>query len=166
MEKVLELYPAAQRALFQKYHIGGCSSCGFSPQDTLETVCQNHDQNPEEVIEHLKKSYELDEELQIAPVQARDRLTAGNGARFIDVRDEHEHALARIEGSKLATQELVEEMMRSWPKDTLIIVYCHYGNRSLDAAAYLIGHGFKNVKSLKGGIDAWSREVDPKVPRY
>ena len=47
-----------------------------------------------------------------------------------------------------------------------IVFYCHVGARSLDAAAYYAGHGFKNVRSMTGGIDAWSSEVDESVPRY
>jgi rhodanese-related sulfurtransferase len=47
-----------------------------------------------------------------------------------------------------------------------IVVYCHHGTRSLDSAAYLAGHGFTNVKSLAGGIDAWSCEIDQELPRY
>ena len=56
-------------------------------------------------------------------------------------------------------------MMRL-PKSTPIFFYCHLGQRSLDAASYFAGHGFKNVRSMTGGIDAWSLEVDSSVPRY
>jgi rhodanese-related sulfurtransferase len=53
-----------------------------------------------------------------------------------------------------------------WPKDTLIVVHCHVGEQSLAAASFLIDRGFTNVRSLAGGIDAWSKQVDPTVPRY
>ena len=166
MEEVLKRYPGAQRALFQRYHVGGCSSCGFSPQDTLEAVCKNHDQNPDEVIEHLKKSFELDEKMQVSVQEASVKLKAGNGTKLLDVRDQGEWDTAHIDGALLATQDLSQEIMEKWPKDTEIIVHCHFGNRSMDAASYLIGHGFKNVKSMQGGIDAWSREIDSNVARY
>jgi Rhodanese-like domain len=52
------------------------------------------------------------------------------------------------------------------PKDTPVVFHCHHGQRSLDAASYLAGHGFKNARSLTGGIEAWSIEVDASVPRY
>jgi monothiol glutaredoxin len=52
------------------------------------------------------------------------------------------------------------------PKGELLIFLCHHGVRSLDAAAYFVGHGLENVRSLRGGIDAWSQEVDPNLPRY
>ena len=66
----------------------------------------------------------------------------------------------------LATQDLVEEMMASWPKDAPIVTYCHKGMRSLEAASYLIGHGFTNVRTLRGGVDAWSEEIDSSIARY
>jgi hypothetical protein len=52
------------------------------------------------------------------------------------------------------------------PKDSRTVFYCHVGARSLDAAAYYAGHGFKNVRSITGGIDAWSSEVDESILRY
>jgi len=63
------------------------------------------------------------------------------------------------------TEGLAQEMMR-WPRDTLIIFYCHFGQRSVDAASYFAGHGFSSVRSMTGGIDAWSLSVDASVPRY
>jgi len=56
--------------------------------------------------------------------------------------------------------------MGNWPKESLLAIYDHKGDRALDAAAYFQGHGFENVKVLRGGIDAWSQEVDSKLPRY
>ena len=56
--------------------------------------------------------------------------------------------------------------MMSWSKDTPIVFYCHLGERSLDAASYFAAHGFSNARSMTGGIDAWSLEVDPAAPRY
>ena len=53
-----------------------------------------------------------------------------------------------------------------WPQDTPIVFDCHHGQRSLDAASYFAGHGFTEVRSMTGGIDAWAVEVDPSVPRY
>jgi len=85
MGKILEAFPGAQRALFQRYHIGGCSSCGFSPEDTLQKVCQNHNNvNPDEVIDHLKKSHEIDAQMQITPQETAERLKAGNGVNTIN----------------------------------------------------------------------------------
>ena len=62
--------------------------------------------------------------------------------------------------------EAVAEVVMRWPKDAPIVFYCHLGSRSLDAASYYAGHRFSEVRSMTGGIDAWSVEVDPSVPRY
>ncbi len=88
------------------------------------------------------------------------------GARLLDVREPEELAIVKLEGAVPVTQELVQEMMASCPKDTPIVTYCHRGIRSLEAASYLIGHGFTNVRTLAGGIDAWAEQIDPSLARY
>ena len=65
----------------------------------------------------------------------------------------------------LRVAKQAQEMMRL-PKDTPIVFYCHLGQRSLDAASYFAGHGFTDLRSMTGGIEAWSLQVDPSVPRY
>jgi rhodanese-related sulfurtransferase len=166
MQEVLQAFPGAQRALFRRYHIGGCSSCGFQPTETLEQVCARHNVlDVEEVLDHIRKAEELDQKLKIKPREAADLLKAGK-IKLLDVRQDFEWEAAHIEGAQLVTQELVQEIMEKWPKDTALVFHCHHGMRSLDAAAYFLGHGFTNVKSMEGGIDAWSREIDPSVPRY
>lgn len=176
MQEVLEAYPAAQRALFRKYHIGGCSSCGFQPTDALEEVLKSHNVMDEviDVVSFIQKSQEEDAKIQMSPKEVAQALkmvveqplNGTNGVKLLDVREESERDTASIEGSRLMDQTLAQEMMSAWPKDTQIVFFCHHGNRSLDAAAYFAGHGFKNAKSMAGGIDAWSCEVDSKVPRY
>jgi rhodanese-related sulfurtransferase len=82
------------------------------------------------------------------------------------VRTAEEYASASVAGSVLADQATAQEIMQTWPKDTAIVTICHHGMRSLDAAAYLRGHGFSKTRSMSGGIDAWAVQVDPNVPRY
>jgi rhodanese-related sulfurtransferase len=167
MGEILTKYPSAQRALFQRYHIGGCHSCGFSETDTLEEVCRSHNMlSVSEVIDHILQSHEADQRIEITPQEATQLLKTDPSIKLIDVRTDDERRVAYIEGSQLISQELVEEMMTSWPKDTPIIFYCHHGIRSLDAASYFSGHGFSNVRSIRGGIDAWSAQVDPSISRY
>ncbi len=166
MQEILRIFPGARRALFQRYHVGGCSTCGFQPTDTLEEACRNHKlRDVDEVIEHLKRSHELDQALQISPMEVAEQLCRGEGMKLLDVRTPEEHDIARIEGALLVTEENAEEIM-NWQKDTMIVFFCHHGDRSLDSASYFLGHGFTNVKSIRGGIDAWSLEVDLDVPRY
>ena len=167
MRELLEQYPAAQRALFRKYHIGGCSHCGFAPEETLAGVCVRNDNlDVSEVIEQIIQSDAAERAMQIEPRQLADSLVRGEPVRLLDVRTREEHEAVKIDGAHLFTQDLMQQIMTTWPKQDLLVIYDHQGNRSLDAAAFFQGHGFENVKSLRGGIDAWSVEVDPKLPRY
>ncbi|MFA6093408.1 MAG: rhodanese-like domain-containing protein [Elusimicrobiota bacterium] len=95
-----------------------------------------------------------------AKLESRERL------EFLDVRSEPEFRALHIPGAKLATRALVDELFASWPKDTPIILCDHFGGSALDAARTLEGRGFTAVRALIGGIDAWSREIDPLMPRY
>jgi rhodanese-related sulfurtransferase len=165
MQQVTTVFPSAQRALFQKYHVGGCSSCGFQPTDTLAAVSMNHGLDVNEVVEHIKRSEEMEKDLETTPRETLELLKAGK-IKLLDVRTPEEYAIAKVEGSILVDQSVAQEIMQSWPKDTQIVTICHHGMRSLDAAAYLRGHGFANTKSMMGGIDAWSVQIDPSIPRY
>lgn len=166
MTDLLAAMPGARRALFAKYHIGGCSSCGFSPNETLADVCRRNDGlNVDEVLAHLEASAEQDAKMQISPTELSAMLADGAPVRLIDVRSREEHEAVALPGSELMTQELLQKLFGE-DKAQRIVVYCHHGLRSLDSAAYLIGHGMTNVKSLAGGIDAWSCEIDQSLPRY
>ena len=165
MEQVTTVFPSAQRALFQKYHVGGCSSCGFQPADTLGTVAVNHGLDVNEVVDFVKGSQDMEKNIEISPREVAELLKQGQ-IKLLDVRTPQEYAIASIPGSVLVDQSVVQEIMETWPKDALIVTTCHHGMRSLDAAAYLRGHGFMNTKSMTGGIDAWALQIDPATPRY
>ncbi|MEK7686566.1 MAG: rhodanese-like domain-containing protein [Verrucomicrobiota bacterium] len=167
LQRVLEVFPGAQRALFRRYHIGGCSSCGFQPGETLEDLCRrNNDLPVAEVIAHIQSSHEQDLQMQVAPLELSQWLARGEPLRLLDIRTREEWEAARIEGSILLSQDLLQDMLAKWPRNALIVICDHLGKQCMDAAAYFLGHGFENVRALRGGIDAWSQEVDSKIPRY
>jgi rhodanese-related sulfurtransferase len=167
MTELLAQFPGAQRALFRKYHIGGCASCGFTPEETLAGVCaRNENLDVDEVIEHIISGHEADRAMQIEPQELAERITAGSALYLLDVRTREEFEAVKIPDAHLFTQELMQEIIGNGSRTNLFVVYDHTGARSMDAAAYFQGHGFENVKSLRGGIDAWSAEVDPSLPRY
>ncbi len=167
MQQVLEAYPGARRALFRRYHIGGCSSCGFQPAETLEQVCRrNNKLKIDEVIEHIRASHELDLQLQISPAELAQERQANPSLKLVDVRTREEWNVARIEGAYFLDQSLTQEILSRWLGETLVVFYDHDGRTSPDAAAYFAGHGLKGARCLHGGIDAWSLEVDPTLPRY
>ena len=85
---------------------------------------------------------------------------------LIDVREPREAEIARIEGSQLIPLRDLPRAIPHLPPQAEIVTFCHHGPRSLKARELLTGAGFANVRSLAGGIDAWSREVDAEVPRY
>ena len=167
MRELLVQFPGAQRALFRKYHIGGCSSCGFSPDETLAAVCaRNENLSVDEAAEHVVASHEADLAMQIEPRELSERIASGERVYLLDVRTREEFEAVKLPNAHLFTQELMQEILAANSKTDLFVVYDHTGARSMDAAAYFQGHGFENVKSLRGGIDAWSAEVDAKLPRY
>src|SRR5688572_15357909 len=166
MARVLELYPGAQRALFRKYHIGGCSSCGFDPNETLAQVCaRNNHLNVAEVIAHIEQSHAADQQIYVSP-QELSRWRAENvPMRLVDIRTREEFDATHIPGAILFTQDIMTEMLGRWPRAELVVIYDHLGNKSMDAAAYFLGHGFTQVRALKGGIDSWS-DLDPNIRKY
>jgi rhodanese-related sulfurtransferase len=96
------------------------------------------------------------------------RIANDHQVLLIDVRQPWEHQLAALPNSRLIPlNDLAQrsQEINSEPP-TFIVVYCHHGIRSISAGSYLDRLGFTNVHSLTGGIDAWSCEVDPTVPRY
>ncbi|MGE0398844.1 MAG: Grx4 family monothiol glutaredoxin [Kofleriaceae bacterium] len=102
---------------------------------------------------------------QIDAKTLKSMLDSGKLAALYDVRTEKERAVAKIEGTKLLDDAAMTEA-EALPKDAHIAFYCHHGNRSRAAAEHFIKEGFTNIYNLAGGIDAWSRDVDSKVPRY
>ena len=167
MQAVLEKFPGAQRALFRRFHIGGCSSCGFAPEETLDDLCRrNNNLCVADVIEHIKNSHEQDARILISPVELGRLREQNPGLRVLDVRTREEHEAVRIEGAVLMSQAIMQEILSHWSRTEVFVVYDHQGKQGLDAAAYFLGHGFENVRCLRGGIDAWAQEVDPNMRRY
>ena len=101
----------------------------------------------------------------MTPAELRARLDRGDDLIILDVRTPAEHAIARIEGARLLDAALREEI-EDLPRQRVIVCQCHTGVRSRGAAEGLIEMGFREVYNLEGGIEAWSRDVDPEVPRY
>ena len=105
-------------------------------------------------------------EIDVHALQAA--LKSEKPPRLIDVREADEWEACRIEGAELLP-------LSQWPqlalekltdKDEPLLMQCHHGGRSARATAWLLGQGYTNVRNVAGGIDAWSMEIDPSVPRY
>src|SRR5437868_14579272 len=103
---------------------------------------------------------------QITPAVLSARLGAGEKIYLLDVRQPEEYAHSKIAGSTLIPLPELMGRVGEPPDDVPIVVYCHHGVRSITGAALLERAGYAEVFSLAGGIDAWSCQVDPSVPRY
>ena len=105
-------------------------------------------------------------ELEISVAELQKKKNAGEDFLLIDVREPWEYETCRIEGAQLIPMRTIPSNLQKLDVDQDVICYCHHGQRSLDVAAWLRAQGVEQAQSLAGGIDRWSLEIDPKVPRY
>ncbi|MEC9373306.1 MAG: rhodanese-like domain-containing protein [Planctomycetota bacterium] len=111
----------------------------------------------------------LNEDWEITPRETRDLLKASSeGFLLLDCRRDEEIATCRIEGSVHVPMDEIPTRMDELEDhiDSKIVVYCHTGRRSLRVASLLRSQGFKDVRSMAGGIELWTLDIDPSVPRY
>lgn len=102
----------------------------------------------------------------IHPQDVKEMLEKDPQLFLLDVRSPEERSLATVEPSRLVDQELASEILNTWPAERPLILICHVGQRSLQAAEFFTQKGFRNVYNMIGGIDAWSLTVDSSIPRY
>ncbi len=162
MGVILETLPGARRAIFARYHLGGCQSCAFSNEESLADLCARSEIPVDEVLAHLLTSHVHDSAMFMEPAAAKEKLAE---MRLIDLRTREEHEAVVIPGSEFFTQELQQQLFAG-DSTTRILLYDHGGKNVLDQVAWFRGHGLDQTYGLRGGIDAWSREIDPSIPRY
>ena len=100
--------------------------------------------------------------------ELKQQLQSSHPPRLLDVREPWEHSRAALPDSRLiplGDLPLRVGELDDW-KDDDIVVYCHHGIRSAHAIGFLRSQGMQRLQNLAGGIDAWSAEIDPRVPRY
>ena len=105
-------------------------------------------------------------DFEIMPEEVKAQLEGAERPVLLDVREPWEIKIARIEDSKNIPMGDVPMRVQELDPDEHIIVVCHHGVRSLNVTSWLRQQGFEKVQSMRGGIDRWSRTVDPKVPVY
>ena len=124
MQQILDTVPAAQRALFQRYHIGGCSSCAYQPTDTLAQVCKDHNLlDVNDVVRTILLAHETDQNMQVPPQTVKEWIDGGELDRFLDVRTPDELAKASIPGAEALDFNDSEKYMQL-PKDTKMVFFC------------------------------------------
>ena len=102
----------------------------------------------------------------IEPRELAQLLEGGNSPTLIDVREQWEWEIGRIQGARLIPLATIPGAVAAIDPSADVVVYCHHGMRSDMAARFLRKAGVARVRNLVGGIDRWSDEVDPGVPRY
>ena len=104
---------------------------------------------------------------EISAEEVKAKLDRGDDFLLLDVREPWEFETARIEGTKLMPMgDVPSRAHQELDPEGSIVVICHHGVRSMNVTAWLRQQGFEKAQSMRGGIDAWSRSVDPKVPVY
>lgn len=157
-------FPGARRALFAKYHVGGCSSCAYDDNETISSVADRNEFDVNEAIQYILESHQHDQEMMLTPREAEEKIKGG--AKLIDTRTREEHEAVAIKGSLFLTQEFQQEAFGTWEKETIVILYDHSGDKALDTCAWFRGHNLPNTFIIQGGIDNWSIEIDSSLPRY
>lgn len=104
--------------------------------------------------------------LEVIPRDVRQRLDSGESFLLVDVREPWEHQTAHIEGARLIPLREIPAHIDDIQDAGEVVVFCHHGMRSMDATAWLQSQGVAGARSMAGGIDRWSVEVDSSVPRY
>jgi len=100
------------------------------------------------------------------PAELSERLANGDRLTVIDVREPLEHEIASLPFAVLVPLGSLPGRVEELRRDEPVVVVCHHGIRSASACSWLVREGFADVTNLSGGIDAWSTDVDPGVPRY
>src|SRR3954451_11997314 len=112
---------------------------------------------------------ETKDSLELTPQEFTARTAAGEQFLIVDVREPEEHAIARLENSELIPMQSIPgslQRLDALADEQPLALLCHHGVRSLNVAVWLRQHGVENCFSITGGIDRWSREIDPSIPRY
>ncbi len=139
-----------------------CKICGPNPEITglidYEAFCG--------VPGHDHEEGAVGSGWDIEPAELAGRLKAGKPLRLVDVREPHELEISRLEGAELIPLGQLAARLSELDSAEEMVVFCKSGGRSARALELLVSAGFRKVKNLRGGINAWAREVDPRLPVY
>jgi rhodanese-related sulfurtransferase len=149
-------------------------------EETLSELCtRNQRLDIDEVMAHIRDSHDIDAAILIEPEALKELREVNPDLKILDIRTKEEFEAAQIEGSIHMTaqvgsntscvttaQDLLHQVVDNWDSEELFVVVDHQGEQGLDVATYFLGHGMKQARCLRGGIDAWSLEIDRSVPRY
>jgi rhodanese-related sulfurtransferase len=104
--------------------------------------------------------------IEITPREVQELRARDDQVLFVDVREQWEYDTAHLEGSVLIPLREIPGNLQRIENSEQVVIFCHHGMRSLDAAAWLRSQGVEGARSMTGGIDRWSTEIDSAIPRY
>ncbi len=102
----------------------------------------------------------------ITPRELKQRLERGDALTLLDVRERGEHALCALPGDVNIPMGELPARLQELDREAETVVYCHHGIRSAHVIVHLQAQGFAKLVNLRGGIEAWARDVDPAMRRY
>lgn len=157
-------YPQIWELLLNKYHLRREQ---IPAEDTLGDLCKKFDLPAAQIIFMEIQLYHLNHQVeQLSATEAHHFIQQNPSVLLLDVREAWERQYGSLPKAQILDLALLKTLKDQWPKERPILIYCHFGVRSLDCASYLIQEGFTHVSVIQGGIDAWSIQVDPTLPRY
>jgi rhodanese-related sulfurtransferase len=166
MKEVENRFPFSRALLHAKFHLGGCASCGFEPHESIEEVAQKHSKNAEEIVEALNEGWENTLSAEITVSDLHSLMSSGKNPLLIDVRESWEFDIVRLPSSLRLDESNMDRLFQQARENPLVVLVCHHGVRSLNAALFFRQNGVPQALSLKGGIDAYSQKIDTSLPRY
>jgi rhodanese-related sulfurtransferase len=165
MTEVNRVLPEVHTLLFKNFHIGMPVS-GYKPEETIFTVCEQHGKKIGEVLALLNSEGRKKQVHFITPEDLKDKMKAGEPVALLDIREQWETDIARIDEATFITRENCESVLSGLDPNQEIVVIDWNGDRTASFQKFLGQRGFTNVKGIEGGIDAWAQKVDTRMARY
>lgn len=166
MKEVEIQFPFARSLLHSKFHVGGCASCGYEAQETIEQVAQKHKKDAVLMLQSLNEGLQDMQKSEITVEEFGAMQKRNAKVLILDVREDWEYDLARIPNAVLLTEKNFSENVDRSKSVECVVVVCHHGLRSMNATLYLRDNGILNARSLQGGIEAYSTKIDNSIARY
>jgi len=166
MKEVETRFPFARSLLHSKFHVGGCASCGYEHNETIEQVAEKHKKDASAMVLTLNEGMEDMQKSEITVDEFSEMQKRNAKTLILDVREDWEYEIAHIPNSILLTEKNFELNVEKSKYVECVVVVCHHGLRSMNATLYLRENGVVNARSLQGGVDAYSAKLDNSIPRY
>lgn len=166
MKEVETHFPFARSLLHSKFHVGGCANCGYESNETIQQVATKHSKDALAMVTALNEGIEDMQKSEMTVPEFAELQKRNAKTLIVDVREDWEFEIAHIPNSILLTEKNFEQTVAQSKNVECVVVVCHHGLRSMNAVLYLRENGVANAKSLQGGVDAYSVQLDNSIPRY